>query len=450
MSARAAQDLLSRRPGVADWETWTTESRESQVYVIGLETESLRRVSSARLAVTVYHDHPSPDGSPARGSASFDLTPSDSDAAIAGRLEEGVCAASLSCSPPWSVPGPAAYPCPETYDPSLAPGEAEAALGELRERLTRAVSRESGIRLSAAEFFAFEEKTAYQSSRGATAAWAATRLFCEGVLLAGEGGDASQAESYFAVARRRIEDFPLEEIVTTRARYAIDGIGAGPPPTGRVPVVVSGEDIARLLTPFVSATSGEAVYNRLSSLKPGDRLLGDRETRGDSVTLTSDGLWPFGVRTAVASRDGLPMGRSVLVREGVVENLLADQKYAAYLKIPPTGGPGNIVLAAGRASLPDLLRGDGAAVVGGPFLHVVAFTDLYPDRTRGDFGGEIRLGYYHEGGPGGRVRPVRGGSVAGNVYEAFADALFSREVIFTGDYAGPRAIRFAGLTVAGE
>jgi len=450
MTVGMAQDLLGRAEGVADWETWTVTRREAQLYVIGGETESLRRVSSTRIGTTIHHDHPARDGAPARGTASFDVVPSDSDAEVAERLAEGVYTASLPCSPPWPVPGPAIYPAPETHDRSLASDSAAATLEALRERLLRAVALESRIRLSAAEFFAIEEETAYASSRGAAAAWPATKLFCEFVLLAAEGGDTSQAESYHSVTYRRVDDFPLEEIVATRARYALDGMGAGPPPTGRVPVVVSGQDVARLLGPFVSATSGEAVYSELSSLARGARLLGEREARGDQLSLTSDGLWPYGVRTAAAARDGLPMSRVVLVLDGVVRNLLAGQKHATYLGLPPAGGPGNLVLSAGTTPLADLLFGDGAAAGGGPFLHVVAFTDLYPDRTRGDFGGEIRLGYYHEGGRGGRVRPVHGGSVAGNVYDAFADALLSREVVFSGDYLGPQAVRFAALTVAGE
>ena len=59
---------------------------------------------------------------------------------------------------------------------------------------------------------------------------------------------------------------------------------------------------------------------------------------------------------------------------------------------------------------------------------------------------EIRLGY--EIGPDGAI-PVKGGSVTGNLFEAMASARFSAETVELPAFAGPRAIRFESLQVAG-
>lgn len=65
----------------------------------------------------------------------------------------------------------------------------------------------------------------------------------------------------------------------------------------------------------------------------------------------------------------------------------------------------------------------------------------------GNFVGEIRLGY--EITPAGR-RPIKGGSVSGNLFTALAGARFSQETSLQGAYLGPVGIRFPALTIAGE
>ena len=47
------------------------------------------------------------------------------------------------------------------------------------------------------------------------------------------------------------------------------------------------------------------------------------------------------------------------------------------------------------------------------------------------------------------VRPLTGGSVTGNLFEALADVRLSLETRVNASYAGPVAIRFGSLQVAG-
>jgi PmbA protein len=89
----------------------------------------------------------------------------------------------------------------------------------------------------------------------------------------------------------------------------------------------------------------------------------------------------------------------------------------------------------------DLLDGDG------PTYHVLAFSAPNVDALTGDFGMEIRIGY--ERGPDG-VRPLTGGSVTGNLFEALADVRLASETRVNASYAGPVAIRFGSLQVAGQ
>jgi PmbA protein len=132
-----------------------------------------------------------------------------------------------------------------------------------------------------------------------------------------------------------------------------------------------------------------------------------------------------------------------LIQDGVLRARQATQRYGQYLGVPVTGDEGNTEVAPGDTPLAELLSGGEGDE---PVTHVVAFSSPEVDPVTGDFGSEIRLGY--EITRDGR-RPIKGGSVSGNVFDAFADAHFSRDERDAQGYAGPRAVRFAELNVAG-
>jgi PmbA protein len=98
-------------------------------------------------------------------------------------------------------------------------------------------------------------------------------------------------------------------------------------------------------------------------------------------------------------------------------------------------------IGLGTASREDLLVGDE------PILEVLDFSAPNVEAISGDFGMEIRVGY--ETGKDGR-RAISGGSVTGNLFEAMANARFSADSEGFAQFAGPAAIRFESLQVAGE
>ncbi len=72
---------------------------------------------------------------------------------------------------------------------------------------------------------------------------------------------------------------------------------------------------------------------------------------------------------------------------------------------------------------------------------------MMPDPITGNFVGEVRLGYERRGD---ELRPIKGGSLSGNIFTDLAAARLSQEVVMLGDYLGPQAVRFAGPTVSGK
>ena len=77
---------------------------------------------------------------------------------------------------------------------------------------------------------------------------------------------------------------------------------------------------------------------------------------------------------------------------------------------------------------------------------MVEFSDFQTDAITGDIAGEIRLGYLHQGG---KVTPVSGGSVSGNVRELLSGFRFSKETRQYDSLLIPAVTRIQGVTVTG-
>jgi predicted Zn-dependent protease len=161
---------------------------------------------------------------------------------------------------------------------------------------------------------------------------------------------------------------------------------------------------------------------------------------GEPFSVASNATAPYGLNSYAFDGNGVPGQRVEIVKDGVFNAAWATKQQADYLKIAPTGGFSNWELPAGKTPLADLTAGDG------PVLYVRNFSWLTPDQARANFGSEVRIGYLYEKGV---RKPIKGGSVSGNVFAALGTARWSKETAFLGSYRGPAAVRFEGLTISG-
>jgi predicted Zn-dependent protease len=192
-------------------------------------------------------------------------------------------------------------------------------------------------------------------------------------------------------------------------------------------------------SPLVFRSSAQVKYQQMTPWEIGKSIF-PQPSSGDPFTLYSNAVLPFGTHSSRFDSDGLPGQRWDIINHGVLERFWARHRYAQYLRIPATGNFANMEIAAGSHPLVNLLQGDG------PLYQIVAFSAMSPDPITGDFVGEIRLGYDLQGG---HARPIKGGSISGNLFAALSTAQLSQETLFLGDYLGPRGMRFPNITVAG-
>ncbi len=435
---------LEREPGIDDWLVREIRSESSQSYLAGSAPENRRSAAVERLEVEVYNDHPAAEGgAPSRGSASLTLLPGDAPH-LRERLAQAVFMAGLTDNPPFGLPGPAVYPQVLTAD-RLLQVEPERIAEGLAEQLRAALAEERDVSLASAEFFVDRQTVTLRNSRGVEAQQEETSLLLDAVLLARDPGTGGETESHIEVRRRALKNLNLPAIIKQQAQFARDTLQAREPATGRFAVIVSGDALRELLggmdeSPLTFRSSAQARYMNLSPWEVGRSVFGDAEPQGDLLTVYANPVLPYGTQSTAFDRDGLPAQRLLVIENGVLQRFWATQRYAEYLGVPPTGEFGNLELAPGSMPVADMWQGPDV------LYHIVAFSSMSPDPVTGNFVGEIRLGYERRGG---EIRPVKGGSLSGNLYTDLAHARFSQETVFLGNYQGPEAVRFPALTVSG-
>ena len=454
-TAEHLAEALRATPGVDAWQVATSRRDEAQVYLIGDAIEEARRSVSSEDASVILHNLHAPhaplsgegeSASQALGATTLTILPeemADQDR-LRSRLRDGALMASLTDNQPYSLPGMPAQGFPAVAAEDFALDDSmEAAVERAGQQLRAALRMTSGVRLGSAEIYATRAEHTLTNSQGLSASKRETSVFLDLALIAGDG--ANVAEFHAELRRRRLSDLHLERIVTAYGAFALHALHATAPSSWQGPVVLSGEAAAQLFnplffgsSPFVAHASAELAYRKMSRFKVGE-FVTPTEPRGDRLTLVSDATRPYGTRTSSYDSSGTPARNVTLIEGGVFKQPWAEARYAQYLGVEATGTVGNLTVNLGSTPLDQLRSAEQ-----GPVYEIVAFSWFNPDTVSGDFSAEIRLGYVHDQSG---VRPIKGGSLVGNIFTAFGDARFSAEPFSDGAYFGPAAIRFADLTI---
>ncbi len=425
---------LQARSDLQGWSVRHIATRGAQLYAVPATVEARRTVESERFVVKVVRHTPGPDAKPASGTGNVTLLPGDD---IPSALDRAALMAGLVHNPLYSLPRPSEIPEVSLVDP-LIQNDPGPALDGLLTRLRAAAATVPEVRLTAAELFGEEQVTRLCTSRGIDATQTGTTIDFECVLLSQSGG--REAESFLEMSRRRVADVDIEAEVAHQARYALDSLSAGPPRHYEGPVVIQGPALATVLNGGVLQTlgAGGAKYAKVSSWEISQSIF-RREAEGDPLTVFANRRLPYGIRANRFDDEGHPAQRVALIRNNILQTFVANQRYADYLNIVPTGAFGDVELPPGTTPAAELLVE--------PYVEIVAFSWFNPDSITGEFSSEIRFGYIHEGG---RRMPFKGGSLVGNLLQALANVRWSSETGFYGDYQGPTTARFGSLAVAGE
>lgn len=225
--------------------------------------------------------------------------------------------------------------------------------------------------------------------------------------------------------RRRIEGLPLSKLKEW-AKFAKDQLHAREPKTERTTVILSPSTVLDGLGLTVGEHStASSKLNKITKFQPGEKVA------SQSLTIVSDGLYPFGLMTSSFDDEGMPQRKNLLIENGTFKSYIYDQFYALKDESESTGNglrqsdtfflfdgkygsnPSNQVsnfyVKPGKKTLEELIQEVKHGVL------VERFSWLFPDSTSGKFSSEIRVGYYIDNGE--ISKPIKGGLVYGNFFE---------------------------------
>jgi len=372
------------------------------------------------------------NGKPVMGEASFTLT-GDSAEIPRAMVDDAVTRAALVANPPYTLPGAATVPQTPLTDPEIL-----ADPWGVIEQLTQQMDAGAGdMPLCASELFADHQTFNVATSEGFRGHYTGTELFTEFVLLTEDGRQS--VECYGMRRARRPQGLDLETLLRQYTGWTRDRLRADLPTTATLPVVFGEEALDTLLDTFAAHAGAKARFEGWSRLEEGKPLIAN--TVGDRLSITLNPTLPWHLHSRPFDTEGQINEVVPIVTDGCFVKRHANKRYGDYLGIPATGSGGNLVLACGNTPLAELLAD-------GPVLHALRFSTFHPNGVTGAFSGELRTAYLIDAN--GKSTPVCGGSVSGNVWEAFANARLTAERTVRSGYDGPAGIRLESITVAGR
>jgi PmbA protein len=256
----------------------------------------------------------------------------------------------------------------------------------------------------------------------------------------GQTNESKQRDYWFSTSRKRDDLEDASAIGRTAAARTVRRLGARKLTTCQVPVLFEAPVASSLLSHFVSAISGGALYRKASFLL--DHL--GKPIFPDFVRIHEQPLLPRAMGSTAFDTEGVTTKARNIVADGVLEGYVLGSYSARRLGLKTTGNAGgvhNLTIDPGDENLPKLIRRLGQGLL---VTELIGFgvNSVTGDYSRGAAGfwvedGEIQY-------------PVEEVTIAGNLKEMFQSITAIGCDVDTRGNIRCGSILVDGLTVAGQ
>jgi len=439
-----------------------TKTRRVESYNIKQQTEMNREIETTQLSLTLYvvFSEKDADGNEKkyRGSYNTFIHPGTSEDELKDIISQGVYAAGFVKNAYYPLVSPTrSYPAlPKCIDTNQA-------LDELQSAFFASDNHEKG-HISYSEFFIARKDVRIVNSSGVDVSYTTHDVFIEtavhmptgfgaktgdnngGGNIGSDKAEIEVSESY----RFSLDDIPtavamLKARVAELFLVAEKKAAAKPTPSvGDINILLSGECLSTFFSYYYYCANARLVYQQLSTFKEGTQVQGDgasdkvSDKVSDNVTMVLEPLMQGSSYSRPFDDHGQPLVNHEIIKEGKLLKFWGDTRFASYLEIAPTGNISNVRITGGTASDDELRKH--------PYLELVSFSDFQVDEITGDFGSEIRLGYFFDGE---KTVPVTGGSISGNMAKVHGSLRMSAQEKQYDSYRGPGTVCLRGASISG-
>jgi len=359
------------------------------------------------------------------GSASAQIAPDASEEEMQ-KTVEGLCRdASYVRNPFYTLNKPA-----ETETAETAPVDMKAVCADFLQTM-KSVPETETEDLNSYEIFVSEIRRRFLNSEGIDVTDVYPSSMVEAVVNARK--DGHEIELYRLFNSGTCNRDQLAQELAEALAYGRDRLVTVPTPAlDKADVVFSTDPAKELYWYFIDRLNTAMVYRGMSDWKTGDTVA------PENLTLRAVKTLPNSSMNTAWDKEGAPIRDLDLIDRGTAVSYWGGRQFSQYLGLESSFEANNFAVSGGTESAAELRTGD--------FLEVVEFSDFQTDAITGDIAGEIRLAYLHRDG---KVTPVSGGSVSGNVRELLDGFRFSKETRQYDCLLIPAVTRIKGVTVTG-
>jgi len=228
------------------------------------------------------------------------------------------------------------------------------------------------------------------------------------------------------------EHLNFNKRVSDWARKAKDTLKAEIPISASKAIVIFPPSVLKhAITPVIGTHSiAKTHVEKISRFNIAEKVA------SDNFSLIDDGLLAGGLSSNSWDSEGNPHQMTEVIRNGFFQNRLYDQKYAILEDLKSTGNAkraesGTVVNAISNFKIPpgDISFNEIISNIKEGYF-IEQFSWLHPDEVSGNFGAEIRNGYYIKNGQ--FKNPIKLGNVSGNILEMVKNCVhISKEREFT-------------------
>ena len=317
---------------------------------------------------------------------------------------------------------------------------------DLSEELIRVIEEQKGVVPTFGRFRIHTQKKFLRNSNGLDLNVPKTYFFVEFALKAEKNGKLSEfwITQYFK-DRKHLN---FQSRVERWTKLTKDTLNAeSPKPSKEATVIFAPYVLREAIIPVVGFHAlGKVFSEKISSFNVNDKVA------SEGVTVTDNGLLEGGLNTNPWDGEGTPHQKTEIIKNGIFQNRLFDEKYALLENTESTGngvrgingavdnGVSNFQIYPGDITLEEMISN----IEEGYFIE--RFSWLNPEELSGFFGAEIRNGYYIKNGE--FKKPIKLGNVSGNVLEMIKNCQFiSKETEYIENSLLPY-IAFSNLTIS--
>ena len=406
-------DALTSNPQVSDYKVNITAKESYELFFVKGKLETVRATSTCDKQVTVYADH-----GECKGDSQFFVYPSTTQEELTTLVEKAVEKALLINNKTYTLPENEAgcFEVPSNFQDYELPA--------LADTISKCVFRANTLPnadLNSVEVFVNRYTETVRNSRGIYKTQVRYDAMVEAIPTyngENESVELYQQYNFSALDEAAIEAEIRGKLQEVKARY--EAVKADFPLEGNV--ILNKLELSELFSNIAYDLNYGSQYSHASLFHKGDAI--QKNPTADKLCITMAGLLPGNIRSACFDSDGMALGSTVIVEDGVAVNYFGANRFGQYMGEIPTGNLRCLKVAPGTAKITENTPG----------LEVVSMSGLQVDFYNDYIGGEVRLAYYRNGE---KTVPVTGISITGKLSQVLSHLQLSEKTAICDSYEGP-------------